>query len=45
MFVRSIINIDSLIGMLLVSMSGLVEENAVEMFRYYGAHLSSSFLV
>ena len=34
-----------LIGMLLVSRSGLVEEDAVEVFHYYGFHLSSSFLM
>ena len=34
-----------LVGMLLVSRSGLVEEDAVEMFNYYGFHLSSSFLM
>ena len=28
-----------------VSKSGLVEENAVEMFLHYGIHLSSSFLM
>ena len=27
------------VGMLLVSSSGLVEENSVEMFHYYGAHI------
>ena len=32
---------DCLIGMLLISRSGLVEENAVEVFRYYGVNLSS----
>ena len=37
--------IDWLIGMLLVSRSGLVEEDAVEVFHYYGFHLSSSFLM
>ena len=31
--------------MLLVSRSGLVEEDAVEVFRYYGFRLSSSFLM
>ena len=31
--------------MLLVSMSRLVEEDAVEVFHYYGFHSSSSFLV
>ena len=34
-----------LVGMLLVSRSGLVEEDAIEVFRYYGFHLSSSFLM
>ena len=29
-----------MIGMLLVSRPGLVEEDAVEMFHYYGFHLS-----
>ena len=33
--------INWLIGMLLVSRSGLVEENAVEIFHHYGVHLSS----
>jgi hypothetical protein len=33
------------VGMLLVSRSGLVEEDAIEVFRYYGVHLSSSFLM
>ena len=28
-------------GMLLVSRSELVEENAVEVFQYYGVHFSS----
>ena len=32
-----------LIGMLLVSRSGLVEENAVEVLHHYGVHLFSSF--
>ena len=31
--------------MLLVSRSGLVEEDAVEVFYHYGVHLSSSFLM
>ena len=31
--------------MLLVSKSGLVEENAVEVFHHYGVHLSSSLLM
>ena len=31
--------------MLLVSRSGLVEENAVEVFHHYGVHLSSSLLM
>ena len=30
--------------MLLVSMSGIVEENAVELFHHYGFNLPSSFL-
>ena len=34
-----------LVGMLLVSMSVLVEEDAVEVFHFYGFHLSSSFLM
>ena len=38
-------SIDGLIGMLLVSRSGLVEENAVELFHHYGAYLASSFLM
>ena len=32
-------------GILLVSRSGLVEENAVEVFHHYGVHLFSFFLV
>ena len=34
-----------LVGMLLVSRSGLVEQDAVKVFHYYGFHLSSSFLM
>jgi hypothetical protein len=34
-----------LVGMLLVSRSGLMEEDAVEVFHHYGFHLSSSFLM
>ena len=34
-----------LVGILLVSRSGLVEENAVEVFHHYGVHLSSSLLM
>ena len=34
-----------LVGMLFVSRSGLVEEDAVEIFHYYDFHLSSSFLM
>jgi hypothetical protein len=34
----------NMISMLLVSRSGLVEEDAVEVIHYYGFHLSSSFL-
>ena len=34
-----------LTGMLLFSRSGLVEEDAVEVFHSYGFHLSSSFLM
>jgi hypothetical protein len=34
-----------LVGMLLVSRSGLVEKDAVEVFHYYGFHLSSSFFM
>ena len=34
-----------LVGMLLVSRSGLVEEDAVEVVHYYGFHLSSSFMM
>ena len=34
-----------LLGMLLVSRSELVEEDAVEVFHYNGFHLSSSFLM
>ena len=33
------------IGMLLVIRSGLVEEDAVEAFHYYGYQLSSSLLI
>ena len=36
---------DLLKSMLLVSRSGLVKENAVEVFHYYGVHLSSSLLM
>ena len=36
---------DWLIGMLLVSRSRLVEEDAVEVFYYNGFHLSSSTLM
>ena len=39
------IKIYRLIGMLLVSRFGLVEEDAVEVFHYYDFHLSSSFLM
>ena len=34
-----------LVGMLLVSRSGLVEEDTIEVFHYYDFHLSSSFLM
>ena len=34
-----------LVGMMLVSRSGLLEENSVEVFKYYAFHLSSSFLM
>ena len=34
-----------IVGMLLVSRSGLVEENTVEVFYHYIFSLSSSFLV
>ena len=34
-----------LISILVVSMSGLVEENAVKVFHHYGVHLSSSLLM
>ena len=34
-----------MIGMLLVSRSGLEEEDAVEVLHYYGFHLSSRFLM
>ena len=34
-----------LVGMLFVSRSWLVEEDSVEVFHYYGFHLSSSFLM
>ena len=33
------------IGMLLVSRSGLVHENAVEVYNHYSVHLSSSPLM
>ena len=33
-----------LVGMLLVSRSGLVEENDVEVFHHSGVHLSSSYI-
>ena len=36
---------DWVIGMLLVSRSGLVEEDAIEVFHYYDFHMSSSFLM
>ena len=36
---------DWLIGMLLVSRSGHVEDNAVKLFHHYGVHLSSSLLM
>ena len=43
MFLR---NPDSaLVGKLLGSRSGLVEEDAVEVFHYYGFHLYSSFFM
>ena len=34
-----------LVGMLLVSRSGLVEDDAIEVFHYHGFRLSSSFLM
>jgi hypothetical protein len=34
-----------MVGMLLVSRSGLVEEDAVEVLHYDGFHLFSSFLM
>ena len=37
--------VDWLIGMLLVSRFAFVEEDAVQVFRYYGFHMSSSFLM
>jgi hypothetical protein len=37
--------IDWLVGMLPVSKSGLVEENALEVFHYYCVHFSSNFLI
>ena len=39
------ISFDLLIGMVIVSKSGLVEEDAVEVFHYYCFHLSSSVLM
>ena len=41
----SILSQLGLIGMLLVSRFGLVEEDADEVFHYYGFHLSSSLLI
>ena len=40
-----ILDIGWLVGMFLVSRSGLVVGDAVEVFHYYGFHLSSSFLM
>ena len=34
-----------MIGMLPGSRSGLVKEDTVEVFHYYGFHLSSTFLI
>ena len=39
--VSTIHQTDCLIGMLLVSSSGLLEEDAVEVFHYYGFHFSA----
>ena len=36
---------DSLIGMLLVSRSGLVEENAIELFHHYEIRLGKFYLI
>ena len=36
---------DLVIGMLLVSRTGLVLENAVKVFHHFGVHLSSSLLM
>ena len=43
-FFCSLIMFNWLIAKLLVSRSWLVEEDAVEVFHYYGVHLPSSFL-
>jgi len=37
--------IDWLIGILLISRSGLVEENAIEVIQNYGVHVSSAFFM
>ena len=37
-------HIDWVIGLLLVSRSGFMEQDALEVFHYYGFHLYSSFL-
>ena len=42
---RVLLPVEEVIGVLLVSRSRLVEEDAVEVFNYYSFHLSSSFLV
>ena len=44
MLIDNIVSTDWLICMLPFSWSGLVEEDAVEVFHYYGFYLSSSFL-
>ena len=41
---KAVINM-GLIGMLLVSRYGLMEENVVQVFHYYGFHLLSPFLM
>ena len=40
-----IVVLPDIVFLLIVSRFGLVEKDAVEVFRYYGFHLSSSFLM
>ena len=42
---RKLVTVNWLVGMLLVCRSRFVEEDAFEVFHYYGFHLSSSFLM